>query len=106
MRRTHTQVFAGFQHTQQAHLGRQRQFTHLIEEQRTAIGYLEIALVLALRIGERTLLMAKQLAFNRTLRDSTAVHGKVRAMLARGEGMNDLRKMLFTHTRLTGDKYT
>ena len=103
---THPQKLACLQHTEQPHLGLQRQLTHFVQKQRTAVGYLEIALVLALRVRKRTFLMSEKLAVYRSLGDSAAVHGEIRTVFAGREGVYNLREMLFTHTGFSGDQYT
>ena len=50
--------------------------------------------------------MAEEFAIDGSFGDSTAVDGEIRTVLASRIGMDDLRKMLLTHTRLTGDEYT
>ena len=59
-----------------------------------------------LRIRKRTFLVTEQLTINRSLWDSTAVHGKIRTVFAGRISMYDLWKMLLTHTRFTRDQHT
>ena len=62
--------------------------------------------MLILRIRKRTFLVTEQLTIDRSLRDGTAVHGKIRTVFAGRICMYDLRKMLLTHTRFTRDQHT
>ena len=61
--------------------------------------------MLVLCVRERTFLVTEQLAVDGPFGNSTAVHSKVRPVLARRIRVYDLRKMLFTHTRLAGNEY-
>jgi hypothetical protein len=56
--------FAVLQDAQQLGLQLQRQLTHLVQEERAAIGLLEGALAPGLRSGEGAFLMAEQLALD------------------------------------------
>ena len=49
--------------------------------------------------------MAEQFRINGPLRNSTAVHGYVRAVFPPAELMDNLWKTLFTDTALTGYQY-
>ena len=104
--RTHTQELARLEHTQQAHLRLERQFTYFVEEERTSVGNLEIAFVLRLRVGESAFLMSEEFGVDGALRDSAAVDGEIRSVFAGRESMDDLRKMLLTYTGFAGDEHT
>ena len=50
--------------------------------------------------------MAEELTVYRTFGDGATVHGEIRAVLARGESMDDLGEMFLSHTGLSGDEHT
>ena len=104
-RRADFKKFAGFEHAQQASLGRERQFGYLIKENRAAVGFLKIALAGSNSAGERAFLVAEQFGVNRSLGNGAAVHGNVFGMLARGIGMDDFREKLLAGTTLAGDEH-
>jgi hypothetical protein len=58
------------QHAQQVGLGAQGDVADLIQENSAAVGHLELALLARLRAGERALLIAKKLAFEKSARRS------------------------------------
>ena len=99
--RTHLDEFAGLDHAQQADLRGEGQLRHFIEEERAAVGHLEIAFAGVDGAGEGPLLVTEQLGIDGPLRDGTAVHGEVRTVLARAEGVDDLRDGLLAHAALS-----
>ena len=61
------------QHAQQFHLQRRSQFPDLVEKHDAALGYLEPALFLRDRSGERPSLVPEQITLQQRLRDRRAV---------------------------------
>ena len=61
------------QEAQQLHLQRQRNVANLVEEQRAAIGLLDLALGGLDCAGERPLLVSEQFAFEQVFRDRRAI---------------------------------
>jgi hypothetical protein len=102
----HTDELPGLQDAQQAHLGGQRQFAHLVQEDRTTIGHFEVALARFMRSGEGALLVTEQLAVDGAFWNGAAVHCDVRTMLACAVRMNDLGHHLLAGTALPGDQDT
>ena len=74
---------ARLEHAQQPHLQLERHLGDLVEEQRAAMGALEVARVLARRAGEAPLLVAEQLALDQrsgeTAPQLSARYGRARA---------------------------
>lgn len=69
-----------------------RQFGHLVEEDRAAVGLLKIALAGLGSAGEGTLLVAEKLGIDGSLGYGRTIDGDVLVVLARRIGVNDLRK--------------
>ena len=69
---------AFLQRAQQLHLRVERQLADLVEEQRAAVGFLELADALVDGAGERALLVAEQDALDEVLGDGAAVDGDER----------------------------
>src|SRR5213079_3622399 len=69
----------------------ERHVADLVEEQRAAVGELELAFLLLGRAGERALLVAEQLALEQTLRDGGAVDRDVRLARAWRQRMDRAR---------------
>lgn len=65
LRRTYFDEFTALEHTQQACLGRQRQFADFIKEDCSAVGLTEIPLPFADSPGKCALLMTEQFRVNR-----------------------------------------
>ena len=81
-----------------------RQFGHLVEEDRAAVGLLKIALAGLGSAGEGTLLVAEKLGIDGSLGYGRTIDGDVLVVLARRIGVNDLRKKLLAHTALARDE--
>ena len=58
---------------EQLHLPHEADFTQFIEEKRAPVGLIQIPFLVGRRTGERTLLVAEQLAFKEAFRDGPAV---------------------------------
>ena len=101
----HAQVFARLQYAQQTNLRLKGQFSYFVQKQRTAVGNLEISLVLVLGIGKSAFLVTEKLTVYRALRDGTAVHREIGPVFAGGIGVDNLREMLFTNTGFPGDEH-
>ena len=67
---------------QQLDLQRQRDVADLVEEQRAAVGQLDLAVGGLDRAGERALLVAEQLALEQVLGDRRAIDGDELALAA------------------------
>ena len=78
-RRSETLELAGLEHAQQLLLLAERHVGDLVEEQRAAVGHLESPDAILLRIGERALHMAEELALEDAFRDAAGVDGDHRA---------------------------
>ena len=76
-------------------------YAHLVEEDRPAGGFLEVALAVGDRTCEGALEMPKELGVDGALRDRPTVHRYIRAMLADAILMDDLGEVLLTHTTLS-----
>src|SRR5690606_17125215 len=101
----HPDELSGLQHAQEAHLGAQRKFTHLIQEDGAVVGHLEVAFAGLVCPGERTFFMAEELTVNGSLRNGTAVHRDVGAVLPCAEGMHDLWHHLLPAATFAADQY-
>ena len=99
------QEFSRFEHPQQAGLRRQRQFGHLVEENRSAVGLFEIALAGGDCSGERALLMAEKFAVDGAFGDSPAVDGYIFLVLSRAIGVDDFREEFLSRAALTRDEH-
>ena len=82
------------QEAQQLDLHRQRQVADFVEEQRAAIGALDLADGLLHRAGEGALLMAEQLAFQQGLGDRRAIDRDEGLLGARAQAVDRLRQHL------------
>ena len=82
-----------------------RQFGHLVQEDRTAVSLLEIPLAGLHGAGKGAFLVAEQFGVDRTLGNRRAVDGDVFAVLARGIGVDNLRKKLLAHTALARNEH-
>ena len=58
---------------EQLHLPHEADFTQFVEEKRAPVGLIQIPFLVGRRTGERTLLVAEQLAFKEAFRDGPAV---------------------------------
>lgn len=61
--------------TQQLHLHRQRQVSHLVEKQRPSIGRLEESFAVAVGAGKRPFAIAEELALHQILGNRATVLG-------------------------------
>jgi len=103
--RTLTLEAPGFQHAQQLHLPRQRQRSDLVEEQRPAVGGLELAFARLARAGVRARVRAEQLGFDQFARQRAAVHRDEGTVPHRRVGVQDLGDFLLAGPVRTGDEY-
>ena len=81
------------------------QFGHLVQEDRSAVGLLEIALAGLGGAGEGPFLVTEELGVDRTLRNGAAVDGYVFVMLPRTKGVNHLREEFLAHAALAGHQH-
>ena len=103
--RANSHKLSRLQHTKQSHLRSQRQLSHLIEEYRTSVSLLEVALARVNCTRKGSLLVAKEFRIDSTLRYGTTVHRNILIVLARREGVYHLRKELLTHTAFARYEY-
>src|SRR5439155_16253979 len=88
---------------QQLRLRGQRQIRHFVEEQRAAIGGLELAAAPA-DAGRRPLFDAEELRLEQRLDKRRAVDGDKRTIPARAEVVNLTRHKLLSHSALAFEK--
>ena len=105
LRRPDADEFARLQHAQQARLRRMRQFGDLVEEDRTPVGLLEIALAGFERSGEGAFLVAEKLRVDRAFGNGRAVDGYIFIVFAGRVSVDDLREKLFAHAAFARDEY-
>ena len=93
------------EHAQHLRLRVRVHVADLVEEQRAAIGELELAAALLGRAGERALLVAEQLALDQLGRDRRAVELHERPVLALGVLVHRARDELLAGAVLAGDQH-
>ena len=91
-------VFARFEDTQQAHLRLERQFAHLVEEKRPAIGGGEVAFAAVDTTCESALDVAEEFGIDGTVGDGPAVEGQIFFALAAAGIVDDARDDFLTDT--------
>ena len=104
-RLTHTDVFAGLQHTQQHRLGVHGQFAYFVKEKRAAVGLFEIAFSVTASIGVSAFHVPEQLRVDGAGRKCAAVHRQTRSVLARRIIVDDTGEDVLADTVLTCDKH-
>ena len=105
-RAAHALVLAGFDGAQQLGLRFRAQVGHFIQEERTAIGQLELAAPRLVRTGERALLVAEHLRLDQLARDGRAVDAHERADRARATAAcSAAGHQLLARTALAGDQH-
>src|SRR5581483_3518754 len=92
------------QGAQQLHLRVERQLPDLVEEQRAAVGLLELADALVHRTGEGAPLVPEQDALDQVLGDGAAVDGDEGPRLALALALDGARDQLLAHARLALDQ--
>src|SRR6185437_15184020 len=105
LRRTERLVFFRLQEPQQLHLHRGRNFADLVEKQRAAVRFFRETRRVALRIGERALLVTEQFALEQRVRERAAVHGDEALVTTSTELVNAPREQLLAGARLAGDEH-
>ena len=90
---------------QQLDLRVERQFADLVEEERTAVGFLELADALVDSASERASLMAEQDALDQVLRDGAAVDGDERPRLAFALALDGARDQLLADAAFALDEH-
>ncbi len=93
------------QHAQQLGLHRQRQLADFVQQQRAAVGQLELAAALAQRAGERAAHVPEQLAFDQVLRQGGAVERNQRLLGTVRAGMDGLRDQFLADAGLAADQH-
>ena len=104
-RRPDFDEFAALQHPQQPRLGWYGQFAHLVEEDRSTVGHLEVSLAVGQRSGEGALLVPKQLRIDRPFRYGAAIHGDVCSVFPRAVLVDDLREVFLSHATFARDQH-
>ena len=92
------------QRAQQLDLGVERQLADLVEEQRAAVGFLELADALVDGAGERALLVAEQDALDQVLGDGAAVDGDERLAGALALALDGARDQLLADAAFALDQ--
>src|ERR1700730_5343983 len=92
--------FLLLQHSQELGLQFERYIADLIQKQRSLVRQFESSNPLGYGAGERTFLMAKQLAFEKAQRNGCAIHLYKRLTFARAQVVNCASDHLFAGTRL------
>src|SRR5207248_3465278 len=88
------------QQAQELGLHRSGHVANLVEEQRAAMGLLELAEMSRRRAGERAFLVAEELRLDQLGRNRRAVHGDERLVLPRASIVNRARDQLLAGTGL------
>ena len=96
---------AGFEEAQQQALHAQRHLADLVEEQRAAVGHLELALLVAVGAGEAALDVAEQLRLEQRLGQAGAVDGDERPRRADAVGVHRARHQFLAGAALAGDQH-
>src|SRR5262249_41536585 len=90
---------------QELHLEVQRELADLVEEERAAVRFFEEAAPIRVRVGERALLVAEELALEQVLRDRAAVDRHEGHVLARRTLMDRARDELLADAALALDEH-
>ncbi len=93
------------QDAQQLGLGLQTHVADFVQEQRAAVGRLELALAPRRRAGKGALLVAEQLALDQLARERRAVHRDKRRAGARTAEMDRVRHQLLAGARFAPDQH-
>ena len=96
---------AGFEEAQQQALHAQRHLADLVEEQRAAVGHLELPLLVAIGAGETALDVAEQLRLEQRLGQPGAVDGDEGPRRADAVGVYRARHQLLAGAALAGDQH-
>ncbi len=97
---THLAVFPGLEDPEQEGLGLQRELGDLVQEERSPVGILEIALARFRRPGEGTLDMTEQFGIDQFLGEGAAVDDEETGAAAGGILMDDPRDVFLADTAL------
>src|SRR2546428_10242038 len=103
-RRAHAMEGLLLQHAQELALLIGAQLADLVQEDRAAIGLLEVALTVGDGAGEAALHVAEQLALEQLGRDGGHVDGHERSGGARAQAMDGAREQLLAGARLAGEQ--
>src|SRR6185436_13817314 len=94
-----------FEGAEDLRLQRQRQIADLVEEQRPAVGELELPGLPLRRAGERALLVAEELRFKERFGDRRAVDRDKRAVVARAQRVERAREQLLAGAALPFEQH-
>ncbi len=103
--RAYTLDLALLDRAQHHRLQRQRQLAHLVQEERAAVGDLELPRAVAHGAGEGAAHVAEQFAGGQRLGQRRAVHLDERLGAAQRVQVQVARHQLLAHTRLAGDQH-
>ncbi len=95
----------GLEHAQQAHLELERHLRDLVEEERAAVGLLEVALVLAIGAGVAAALVAEHLVLDQVRRDRAAVDGEERVLAPAAQLVDRARDDLLAGAALAQEQH-
>ena len=104
-RRTDALELAGLEHAQQFRLLIERDVGDFIHEQRAAVGQLEPARAIGLRVGERALHMTEQFAFENALGQAAHIDDDERFARANRNGVQRAGDDAFARAVFTGDEH-
>ena len=96
---------AGLEEAQQQALHAQRHLADFVEEDRAAVGHLELARLVAIGAGEAALDVAEQLRLEQRLGQAGAVDGDEVVVLARAVGVHRPRDEFLADAALAGDEH-
>ena len=94
-----------FQDAQQLRLPQQRHLAHFVQEQRSQIGLLKVAGVIARGAGERARLVAEKLALHQVGRNGRAIDRQHRPIGARAGAMHGPGHQLLAGAAFAAHQY-
>ena len=90
--------------SQQQRLHAQAHLAHFVEEQRAAVGHLQLAELVAIGAGEAALHVAEQLRFQQRFGEAGAIDGHERAVGAQRVRVDLARDEILADAAFTGDQ--
>ena len=103
--RTDRAIFAVLQKTQQLYLRRAAESIDLVQEKRSAFGFLNQPRLVRRGAGECTTFVPEDFAFHQMFRQRTAVHRHERLMRARTQVVNGAREDFLAGAGFTRDQH-
>ena len=104
-RRSDLYEFSALEHAKELGLRGQRKLPDLIQEQRTAVSFLEISLAGLDGSGEGSLLVSEKFGIDGSLRNGSAVDCEILVALAAAVLVDDLGNILLSYAALTGNEH-